>query len=157
MKKITILFCCCLSILNQACASSGAEIKAINEKVAEINKMKDDLNALELKLHTGEFESVPPEVKYYYLPDNLELVMLEVSVGHETFVTKHSYYFSHNLAIKYIKEILHRADNPPKQAIIFDSDGTILWKNMDEPVMDSSKVIELFNLNMNALKAFAKY
>ena len=157
MKKITILLFCCLSLLNQACADSGAEIKSINAKVAEIDKQKGGLNALELKLHTGEFESVPPEVKYYYEPETFILVMLEVSVGHETFVTKHSYYFNENHAIKYIKEVLHRADNPPKQAIIYASDGSVLWKNMDEPVMDSTKVVELFNLNMNALKAFAKY
>ncbi len=157
MKKIAILLIFCLSIVNQACADSGAEIKSVNAKVAKIAKQKNDLNALELKLHTGEFEAVPPEVKYYYDSETLKLVMLEVNVGHETFATKHSYYFSENQALKYIKEILHRADNPPKQAIIYASDGSVLWKNIDEPAMDSKKAVELFNLNINALKAFAKY
>jgi len=157
MKKIAVLLFCCLSVLNQACADSGAEIKAVNAKVAELNKLKNELNALELKLHTGEFEAVPPEVKYYFDSETQNLVMLEVNVGHETFVTKHTYYFDQNKTLKYIKEILHRADNPPKQAIIYAADGSVLWKNMDEPALDSNKAIELFNLNIKALKAFAKY
>jgi len=157
MKKIIVLLISCLSIYDLACADSKIEIKAVNNRVAQIEKNKNRLNTLELKLNTGEFESSPPEVTYYYKPDNLELVMLQVSVGHEIFVSQYSYYFNNKHLIKYLKETLHHPDSPAKQAVIFNSDGTILWKNIDEPVISGARVIALFKSNMNILKAFSKY
>jgi len=157
MKKIIFLLISCLSIHELACADSKIEINAVNNRVAQIEKNKNSFNTLQLKLNTGEFESSPPEVTYYYKPDNLELVMLQVSVGHEIFVTQYSYYFNNKYLIKYLKEMLHHPDSPAKQAVIFNSDETILWKNIDEPVVSGASVKALFKSNMDSLKAFSKY
>ena len=157
MKKLIVLLISWLSVYNLAYADSSIEIKAVNKRVSQIEKNKNSLNTLELKLDTGELEASPPEVRYYYKPDNLELVMLQVSVGHEIFVTRYSYYFNNNHLIKYLKEMLHHPDSPAKQAVIFKGDGTILWKNIDEPVITGSRVIELFKSNMDTLKAYSRY
>lgn len=156
MRNTLITFILCLTFITQACADNKSEIKNINDNVANIEKSKNTLNVLELKLQTGEFEASPPELKYFYKPDNMEIVALEVSAGHETFVIKYTYYFNNNKVIKYLKETLHHPDSPPKQAIIYNNDK-ILWKNTDEPVYDAKKAIELFKLNMQALKSFSKY
>lgn len=159
MKNIIrlMLVTFCLAVFSQANADNKFDIEAINKKVDKIEKMKGSLKALEIKLHAGESESSPPEVMYYYKPDNLELVILRVSVGHEIFVTKHTYYFENNHAIKYLKETLNHPDSPPKQAILYKNDGSVLWKNVAEPVVSGKKVVELFMLNIATLKEFAKY
>lgn len=156
MKNTLIIFIFLISFITQACADNKTAINSINKKVANIEKTKTELNVLELKLQTGEFEPSPPEVKYFYKPENMELVSLQVSAGHETFVIQYTYYYSDNKLIMYLKETLHHPDSPPKQAIIYNNDK-ILWKNIDSPVYDNSKAIELFKLNMQALKSFSKY
>ena len=157
MKKIILILTFCLVAFNQACADNKTKITDINNKVDQIEKIKNSLHIMEIKLQTGTSESSPPEVMYYYKPGNLELVMLQISVGHEIFVTKHTYYFEKNHVLKYLKETLNHPDSPAKEAIIYNNDGSILWKNMAEPVVSSRKVIELFNLNIDTLKEFSKY
>jgi hypothetical protein len=157
MKKLIILFIFFFSIGCQPNANATTEIKSINTIVLHIDKTKGDLSALELKLHTGEFEAVPPEVMYYYKPENMELVMLQVSVGHEIFSTKHTYYLNNNRVIKYLKETFDHPDSPPQKVIIYDVNGKVLWKNIDEPAVSTVDVIKLFKQNINTLKAFSKY
>ena len=156
MKITLTIIIFCVSLITQAVADNKSEINMINTIVANIEKTKAELNVLELRLQTGEFEASPPEVKYYYKPENMQLVALQVSTGHETFVIQYSYYYNDNKLIKYLKERLHKPDSSTKQAIIYNK-GKILWKNIDEPVYDNSKAIELFQLNMQALKSFSKY
>ncbi len=94
---------------------------------------------------------------YYYKPENMELVMLQVSVGHEIFSTKHTYYLNNNRVIKYLKETFDHPDSPPPKVIIYDVNGKVLWKNIDEPAVSTVDVIKLFKQNINTLKAFSKY
>lgn len=157
MKNVIILLCCYLSICYQSSADSGTEIKRINKQVTHIEEVKSELSVLEVKLHTGEFEAVPPEIMYYYKPDSMEPVMLKVAVGHEIFSTKHNYYFSNGRVIKYLKESFNHPDKPPKKAIIYNRKGEVLFKNIDEPALSEADVVKLFNNSISALKAFSKY
>ncbi len=157
MKNIIILLCFYLSISYQSSADSGTEIKNINKQVAQIEDEKRELSVLEVKLHTQEFEAVPPEVMYYYKIDSMELVMLKVVVGHEIFSTKHTYYFSNGRVIKYLKESFNHPDNPPKKALIYNNKGDVLFKNIDKPVLSEADVVKLFNNSISALKAFSRY
>ena len=155
MKKLSILFIIFFSI---SCnADESPEINRINTIVSKIEKTKNDLNTLELKLNTGEFEASPPEVIYYYKPDNMELVMLQVNAGHETFSSVYTYYLNNNKVIKYLKQDLNHPESPPKKAIIYNTDGDILWKNVDEAIVNEVDIITLFEQNIQVLKAFSKY
>lgn len=157
MKKTLLILIFCTGISSLACADEKSDINDINSKVSKIEASKNNLNILELKLHTSELEAAPPEIKYFYKSGTNELVKLQVSVGHETFVSQHSYYYSNELIIKYLKETLNHPDSPPKQAIIYNNTGDILWKNTDEPAYNSKAALDLFKLNMQSLKSFTKY
>ncbi len=102
-KSITvILFLYLVSTLS--CADSTSDIKSINQKVAQIEKNKDKLDILSVKLLLEQLESSPPEAMFYYNPETGKLAMAKITVGHETFSTTHSYYFNKkNKIIKYLK------------------------------------------------------
>ncbi len=141
-----------------SCADdTTADIKATNLKILNIEKTKNNLDIMTLKLLTEQIESVPPKAVFYYNPENTELIMVKVSVGHETFLTTYTYYFQKNRILKYLKEITGRPDNPPKEAVIYKANGSILWKNIDAPAISSKKLTGLFNNNMKLLDNFSKY
>jgi len=157
MKKTIILLTCSLLACNSSQADDKAEIKSVNQKVVQIEKSRKNLNVLELKIHTGELEAVPPNVMYYYRPENMELVMLQVSVGHEIFLTRYTYYFENNRVIKFLKDTEGHPDPPPKFAIIYKADGEVLWKNIDEPGVMAKTALDLYKKNIAILKEFSKY
>ncbi|MEJ2608632.1 MAG: hypothetical protein P8179_00800 [Candidatus Thiodiazotropha sp.] len=43
------------------------------------------------------------------------------------------------------------------EAIIYNKDGTILWKNVDDPAVSGKQIKELFTNAMSAVKAFSAY
>jgi hypothetical protein len=157
MKKFVIFFILYLSVYSFTFADNTEVIKQVNKKVAQIEKTKEELNILELKLHTGELEAAPPEVMFYYEADNMELVMLKATVGHEIYTTKHTYYLNNNRVIKYLKESFNHPDSPPKQAIIYDNKGKPLWKNINEPLIKPAEIKQQFERNMDLLRTFSKY
>lgn len=157
MKKFVIFFILYLAAHSFAFADNAEEIKQVNKKVAQIEKTKDELNILELKLHTGELEAAPPEVMFYYEANNMELVMLQATVGHEIYTTKHTYYLSNNSVIKYLKESFNHPDSPPKRAIIYDHKGKPLWQNINAPIIKPAEIKKQFERNVNLLRAFSKY
>ncbi len=157
MKKSILLLIYFFTVSTLSCADNTSDIKGINYKVSQIEKTKDRYDILKIKLLTEQIESVPPEAMFYYNPENTELVMVHVSVGHETFLITHTYYFENNIILKYLKEISGRPDNPPKEAVIYKTNGSILWKNINEPVISSKKLIGLFKNTMTMLDDFSKY
>ena len=157
MKKLLTSFIIFVLAHTQTFADVKSEIKRVNQQVAKIEKIIKNLDILELNVHTEATEASPPEIKYYYNPENLELALLRVSVGHEIFSTQYSYYCSNGKIIKYLKEIIGRPDSPPKQAIIYGGNEAVLWKNIDAPVISTKKVIEIFELNIKTLISFSKY
>lgn len=157
MKKLILLLALCLPLQLTATEQNAAAIKAVNQVVAALEKSKDALYKLEILLDVGEQEASPPDIKYYFNPETMKPVILQVDVGHEVFSTRHCYYFENNKVIKYLKEQINHPDSPPKEAIIYDKDGTILWKNLDEPAASEQQVKELFTNAMRAIEAFASY
>jgi len=157
MKKLILLLIYSLTISTLSYADVTSDIKVANLKVSKIEKIKEDFDIITIKLLTEQLESVPPEVIFYYNSENEKLAMVHVSVGHETFLTTHTYYFQKDKALKYLKEIVGRPDNPKKEAIIYDAKGNILWKNIEKPIMSGEKLLDLFKSNMAMLNDFAKY
>ena len=157
MKKIFTSLILFVLVYTQSFADVKSEIKRVNKQVSQIEKTIKNLDILALNVQTEATEASPPEIKYYYDPENLELALLRVSAGHEVFSTQYSYYYNNGKIIKFLKEIIGRPDSPPKQAIIYGKDESILWKNIDAPVISTKKVIEIFELNMKTLISFSKY
>jgi hypothetical protein len=157
MKKLILLLALCFPLQLTAIEQNASDIKAVNQAVATLEKSKDTLYILEIKLHVSELEATPPDVKYYFNPETMKPVILQVDVGHEVFSTRHSYYFKNNKVIKYLKEQINHPDSPPKEAIIYNKDGAILWKNINEPAVSEKQVKELFANAMSAVKAFSAY
>lgn len=159
--KISFLFVCVLPFNGSALADNKAaeeiEIRAVNKQVREIEKIKSELATVTVEVDVGEREGVPPVLVYYYDQHRKELVMLRSEAGHEMFLTRYTYYFNQGHIIKYLKETVSHLEMPPKQAIIYNSHGGVLWKNTDSPVVSVTDVLKIFKLNLNALEAFNQY
>ncbi|MDH5179024.1 MAG: hypothetical protein OEZ39_01555 [Gammaproteobacteria bacterium] len=158
MKKLTILFFCFMAVINVSYGEDKVAIGEANKKVKAIDDARDDLYQLEIKQHVEVSEGVPPSVVFFYKPEREELVLVEFSAGHEIFSVVYKYYFENKKIIKYSKEILNRPDNPPKRAIIYGSDGSVLWKNtINEPVISVKNILEIYSLNMRLIQDASKY
>lgn len=152
-----LLIVCCFFLSSYLWADNGSDIQLINKKVADIEKNKRQLNYFEVAIHSEEIESVPPIARFYYSLKTENLLILQVDVGHEIFLNRFTYYFDNDVLIKYVKESLNHPDAPPKEAVIYNDSGLVLWKNTNEPLLDSRQIQNLFMLNMNALKSFSRY
>jgi hypothetical protein len=157
MIKNILLILGLLGFTGLAFAENTDAIQRVNRHVAELEKAKAALNTLELKVEVGEFESVPPRILFYYNPENTELQLAEIDVGHEIFSTSFRYYFDDGRIIKYLKYHEGHPDKPAKQAIIYSRDGSVLWRNIDQPTVSIEQVVTLFEKNMATLIDFAKY
>jgi len=97
MKNCILLLAFYFLLSSPCFADNLTAIKAINKKVSDIEKLKGGLSSLELKLDTEATEAVPPEMVFYYSPESMELLILQVTVGHEVFSTRHTYYLNNKI------------------------------------------------------------
>lgn len=155
MKRYAFIFL--LTLASVAQAGEVDPIQQVNVKVAAIQSdiASGDLAFIKIK-EIVDSEGSPPEFKFYYNQDNL--VAVHVSVGHETWLVKYSYYFYQNGgAMKHVEEIFDRPDNPPKKAIIYDEKGKVLWSNIGEVKVAPGKIKDLFNSHQNLKIMFRGY
>jgi hypothetical protein len=122
----------------------GSTIKAINATVASID---DSVKAgLYSSLNINEetiAEGSPTKITLFFIGERI--VLVTASVGHEIWLSKFNYYYYPNgQPMKYIKEIIDRPDNPPKQAILYNDSGNVIWKNIDAPIVQTTQMYELF-------------
>jgi hypothetical protein len=138
-----------------------SEVKKVNALVATIDKALLAGEHPTLEIHENESiptEGVPPRFKLYYEPEQQRLVAAVISVGHETWGTEFRYYFyPDGKLMKYTKTINGRPDNPPKQAMILDKNGAVLWKNTDEPHVPAEELVRLFGGLEKLSERFAAY
>lgn len=156
MKKgliYTLLICSVLP----CSAFADSRIKTINNKVAAIEKRikQDNIPKIVLKYDLGENEGSPPEAFYYYDWKTKKLIVVKIHVGHEVFGIDHSYYFENDHILKYLKTYSNHPQNPPRSAIIYADDGTVLWKNMDAPAISAGAILESFKQNNILLNSFS--
>ncbi len=137
-------------------------IKLVNNEVSNIEReIKESINVTTFNFTYSSRlfpESGPAKIKFYSLyqeeKESLSLVCVKFSISKGwSYRNEYTYYFSKDeKPIKFIKETLHRPDNPPKQAIIFDSNGRPLWSNYkrDLPVKteDLKRIFKELNKKM---------
>lgn len=159
--------CCVMSFFLVATVSGSAvsdkneqqEIKRVNGLVAAIDGLvkKGEYPSLDIDEKTVS-EGAPPSFKFYYDPSKDRLVAAVVSVGHETWLNEFRYYYyPDGKPMKYTKTTQERPDNPPKQAVIFDKHGSVLWKNTDAPRVPADDILRFFNKLQEMRKVFAEY
>ena len=112
------------------------------------------VSAINDSIQNGEFPSLevnensttegsPATLTMYFKGDRI--VCITASVGHETWVNEFSYYFYANAKpMKYLKTTKDRPDNPAKEAIIYNDNGTVLWKNTDATIVPAQEIYNLF-------------
>ncbi len=135
------------------------QIVLTNKKVKAIerNLKNGKYSLISLKNIIQEIESVPPIINLYYSYTTNKIVVAKIEVGHETWSKSFSYYFDQKEKIIKYLEIISRPDNPPKRAIIYGSDRSIIWKNTIEPTIDSKEIRDFFKKAMFFQTEFSKY
>jgi hypothetical protein len=136
-------------------------IKDINAKVAMIEKQisAKGLPHLDTQYEYDEATEVsPPSFKFFFSPEDDVLIACEVHVGHETWGHTFTYYFdSDGSPLKYREAVLGREDKPEPRAIIYDSKGGVLWKNVDEARLAPQEIVLLYKLLSKRSQAFVAY
>jgi hypothetical protein len=135
------------------------DVKQVNALVAAIDGSlkKGEYPSLDIDEKT-ESEGKPPSFKLYYDPSKDRLAAAVVSVGHETWLNEFRYYYyPDGKPMKYTKTTKDRPDNPPKQAVIFDKRGKVLWKNTDAPRGAADEIFRFFNKLEEMRKVFVEY
>lgn len=150
-----LFFFCSIS-----CSMAGIEeVKRINRMVAAIDdSLKTEHYAEFTIAEQGLSEGVPPGFTFYYDRDHGRLAAAVISVGHETWSNEFRYYFyPDGKPMKYMKATIGRPDTPEKTAIIFDKQGNIVWKNVEEPQVGIETLVSLFKNLQETRKKFAEY
>lgn len=132
--------------------------ETVNKEVTLIEKSitNDELSFIELNDMTI-LEGKLPNCKFYYNNDG-NLIAVFVEVGHETWYVQFSYFFSYDgTPIKFIKKITGRPDNPPLQAIIYNHNSKVLWKNIESPPIDPIQLQEYFSRFNTMRHKFSEY
>jgi len=131
-----LLFCLFLSQIYSN-SSITNQIKLVNSEVSKIKrevKENRDITTFNIKYSGMFYESGSVNINFYSLyqaeKKSFSLVCVKFLIPKEVYSNEYSYYFNKDeKLIKFIKETLHRPDTPPKQAIIFNENGQILWSN----------------------------
>lgn len=104
----------------------------------------------------SETEAVPPDIRLHY--ENDVLVCAVVTAPHEVWVNTYKYYYRPNgIPIKYLKMTEGRPDAPAREAIIYGKDGSIVWKNVDQPNVETERIAELFTAINEIRKKSSRY
>lgn len=151
------LFCMVVTLAVGGACGDRNTVNDINGAVASLDDSisRDEFPFLVIDENV-ESEGTPPSLKMYH--DGDRLVAVFVSVGHETWATEFRYYFHSNQEpMKFLKIVHGRPDNPPKQAVIYSSDGNVVWKNTDDIPYPFKKLKELFSNLQEARLRLSRY
>lgn len=155
MKTIWLFFVF-LSISLASYAGQDS-VESVNKDVASLQEeiARGDLPYIEIN-DIVVTEGKPPELKLHYRGDRL--IAAFVSVGHETWSTHFSYFFYDNGApMKFTKVIQGRPDSPPRQGVVYDRSGKVLWKNIDAPPVDPARLHQLLSRLNQIREGFSHY
>jgi len=149
--KTSGLLLLCL-FLSQVYSNSDIsnQIKRVNDEVSNINmEIEENRNITTFNIkYSGIFyESGSVNINFYstYKAEekSFSLICVKFLIPKEIYSNKYYYYFNKDeKLIKFIKETLHRPDNPPKQAIIFDENGQYLWSNYKDDFPIKTEVLK---------------
>lgn len=150
MCRMIVWYALIVVLCNLAFASENSPaIKKVNSTVSAIN---DSIKSgyypfLEIG-ETSTSEGSPAELQIYF--EGERIILVNVEVGHETWLIEYSYYYYPNgKPMKCLEVIKDRPDNPPRKAIIYNESGNPVWKNTDLPDVSPQ---ELYNLFKNIQK-----
>lgn len=148
-------------VLSQNKTASSKIDPALESQIKEINKITARLETqidsnllfpfIESKInYSNPTEGVPPEIRFYFNDKNL-LTAAEIHVGFETWGKTFYYFFDEKEKImKYLCVIQGGPAGPglskERSAVIFNPEGKIIWKNMDDENIGLEKILKLFKL-----------
>lgn len=119
-------------------------VKIVNSSVASV---EDSIQAgvyasLEIN-EVSTSEGSPAALTMFF--KGQRIVMINASVGHETWINEFKYYYySNGKPMKYLKSTKDRPDNPAREAVIYNDKGEMVWKNTDLPEVSPSELYEVF-------------
>ncbi len=133
-------------------------VQQVNEAVAitQRNIQHDKYPYIRVSYENLVSEGSPALFRFYEGPQSDQLVAVIISTGFETWANVHTYYFDPQGRIqKVLKVVSGRPDNPPRQALIYNAQGNVIWQNMAEPYWPVSKIKRLYHTIRAAQHAFA--
>lgn len=156
--KTALLISAFLPMSTCVCADEKDDAaKQANRIVQEIeNKIQAGSVSTIHITETSETEAVPPEISLHY--ENDVLICAVVTAPHEVWVNTYKYYYRPNgIPIKYLKITEGRPDAPGREAIIYGKDGSIVWRNVDQPNIGTKRIAELFTSINEIRKKASRY
>lgn len=133
-----------------------------NSQVARIDaalRGKGVLNlAVKEEINAGDNpnEGVPPQIQFSTLSG--KLVAARFHVGHEIWgSTVTVYFYDDGKPLKYLRVIEGQQSKSERQSIIYAPDGTVIWKNVDVPLVDPSGIQSVYKAIESLRQASADY
>ncbi|GEM_PF-5178875 len=129
-----------------------------------VNKKVD---SLETELKNGSFEKTtlatetqaevsPPTITF--LHSDGKLVSAVITMNHEGWQNRFQYWFDNReKPLKYLKTSTRPDEKNKRQAVIYQADGTVLWKNADLPELTPDKILAEFKAAWDMAIGFSKY
>lgn len=146
-----------ISIFLPADSAEKDVIKNVNKIVEGIESSinSGDLSYFKIENET-ELEISAPTIYLYYKGDTVYCI--KIRAHHETWSTLYSFYFRKNKnPLKYLKVIESRPDKPPKEAIIYNKNGSILWQNVKEPNVGFKEILDMYYSLLSIMAKSTKY
>ncbi|MDD2734869.1 MAG: hypothetical protein PHF56_13085 [Desulfuromonadaceae bacterium] len=155
MKTILLIFIfLSLSFVSHA---KQDPIETVNKHVAILQAKisRGELPFIEIN-DVAVTEGKPPEFKLYYSGNSLIAAL--ISVGHESWSVRFSYFFYEDgTPMKFTKVVQGRSDIAPRQGIIFDRNGKILWSDISVPPVDPAHIQDIFHRFSQLRGRFSEY
>ena len=155
MRALLSLILCCG--LCPAAPAPGDPVAEVNARVARIDESLRSESASSVVVSSdGPIEGRPPEIRFSVLAGRL--VAARVSSGHETWTSRVTvYFYDDGRPMKYLRSISGRVDAPPRQAILYAPNGQVLWRNVDEPLVDPAGLRAAYQQIESLRRASARY
>lgn len=147
-----------LGCLSPAASAADDPVAEVNRQVSRIEESiaGDRLAALSV-VSEETAEGVPPEIRFHAGADG-RLVAASITAGHESWQSKISWYFFENgKAMKYLRIITGRSDQPEREAVVYGREGQVIWKNVDEPLVDAEDLRRAYRAIAAVRKAASRY
>ena len=159
MKKLSPVLIFLLLLFLPVKIFAESSVSNVNSRVAAIDKAIADgeYPVIILENDMGPTEGVPPIMHFYYELETEQLVAAIMTAGHETWSKTFSYYYDGDENIQKYLVVIDRYDNPPREAVIYDRSGEVLWKNTELPISEPKEIRAFFRKAMSFQDVFSRY
>jgi hypothetical protein len=138
---------------------AGNPVTSVNRKVELLDRAiaAGEYPLITVENDRGATEGLPPVMRFYYERESEQLVAAFITAGHESWSKSFSYYFDGDENILKYLVVIDRMDDPPREAVLYDGKGGVLWKNTELPSAEPREILAFFRKAMSYQDVFSRY